>query len=67
MSDNDRFIVRHKSLIDKEEATATTTLRINKGLLQRYDDLAKDSNRSRNELMNLALKYAIDHLEFMNK
>jgi predicted transcriptional regulator len=67
MSDNDRFIVRHKSLIDREEATTTTTLRINKGLMQRYDDLAKNSNRSRNELMNLALKYAIDHLEFMDK
>ena len=67
MSDNERFIVKHKSLIDKDEATVTMTLRIGKGLMSHYDDLSKSSNRSRNELMNLALKYAIDHLEFLDK
>ena len=62
MKNNDNFVV-NKNI---EESTVTMTLRIGKNLLAQYDDLAKKSNRSRNELLNQALRYAYDHLEFMD-
>lgn len=67
MDKSDKFVVKHKSLETKEETTITMTLRLDRELNQKYEDLAKKSGRSRNEVMNLALKYAIEHLEFMGK
>lgn len=67
MKEFDKFIVKHKDLDAKEEPTITMTLRIDRDLRAYYDDLSIKSGRSRNELMNLALKYAIRHLEFMDK
>lgn len=51
----------------KEDKAVVMTIRIDKTLQERYDKLAKASNRSRNELMNMALEFAIDHLEFFGK
>jgi len=67
MGDADKFIVKHKDLETKEDRTVTMTLRIDKGLQWDYDELAHKSGRSRNEVMNMALKYAIEHLEFLGK
>ncbi len=67
MSDSNQFVVKHKDLEPKEEKTVTMTLRIGKDLLWDYDELASNSGRSRNEVMNLALKYAIDHLKLLDK
>lgn len=44
------------------ESTETITVRLNSMLLSKYDDLAKETNRSRNELMVMALQFAIDNL-----
>ncbi len=67
MSESNKFVVKHKDLEPKEEKTVTMTLRISKDLLWDYDELADKSGRSRNEVMNMALKYAIDHLKLLDK
>ena len=67
MASFDKFVVKHKKLETKKETTETITLRMDKDLLGAYDELARKSDRSRNEVMNMALKYAYEHLEFMDK
>ena len=39
------------------------TIRIDRVLQERYNDLSARTNRSRNELIGMALQYALDHME----
>jgi predicted transcriptional regulator len=55
----EKFVVTPKG-----EKTVVMTIRIDETIQQRLDELAQASNRSRNELINLALGYALDNLEF---
>lgn len=41
------------------------TLRIDKELQEEFDRLSTKNNRSRNELMCIALRYTLDNLEFI--
>ena len=66
MGSSEKFVIKHKGLEPKEDPTVTMTLRLDKELQQQYDELSQKSDRSRNELMNLALKFAIEHLEFVD-
>ena len=59
-----KFVIKQKSLDNKEDATVTMTLRLSRELQQKYDEIAQKSIHSRNELMNMALLYALDNLEF---
>ncbi|MDO5783635.1 MAG: ribbon-helix-helix protein, CopG family [Eubacteriales bacterium] len=61
----DKFVVTPKKPIKKESASTTLTVRMDKGLKEAYDKLAAKSERSRNELMCMALRYALDNLEFI--
>lgn len=54
----DRLIVTPKEL-----KAVTMTIRISKNIQERYNELAAKTNRSRNELIEMALRYAIDHME----
>lgn len=47
----------------KEDQAVTMTIRINKSLQEKYDKLSAQTNRSRNELINMALQYALDNME----
>lgn len=47
----------------KEDKTVTMTIRIDKNLQEAYNSLSLKTNRSRNELINLALRYALNHME----
>lgn len=63
MSDTPKkFRVARKSTY-KEERTVMMSLRIDRELQERYDEWAIKTNRSRNQLMNMALEYAIDQIE----
>lgn len=62
---SNKFIVRPKQYDVKEDKSVTMTIRIEKKLQKTYDDLAIKSNRSRNELISMALQYAIENLEFV--
>lgn len=54
----DKFIVT-----PKEDKTVTMTIRIDRTLQEKYNDLSAKTNRSRNELISMALQYALDHME----
>jgi predicted transcriptional regulator len=67
MNDNTKFVVKHRELLPKEETTVTMSLRIDRDTQEKYDELSTKSGRSRNELMNSALSYALQNLEFIDK
>ena len=46
----------------KEDKAVTMTIRIDRSIQERYNELASKTNRSRNELINMALQYALDHM-----
>ena len=63
-NEND-FIVRPKCTDKKEDKSITMTIRLERELQEQYDDLSAKSGRSRNELMCMALRYALDNLKFV--
>ena len=58
----DKFIVT-----PKEDKNITMTIRIDKTLQEEYNILSAKTNRSRNELISMALRYALDNMELQNK
>ena len=61
----ERFVVRPKKADKKEDRSVIMSLRIDRELQERFDQLAARSGRSRNELMCMALEYALKNLEFI--
>ncbi|MGM9602310.1 MAG: CopG family transcriptional regulator [Faecousia sp.] len=51
----------------KEDKAVTMTIRIERTLQEEYNRLAAKTNRSRNELINMALQYALDHMELKER
>lgn len=62
---SDRFIVRPKNTEKKEDKSVVMTLRLERDLQEEFDKLSVQSDRSRNELMCMALRFALEHLEFI--
>lgn len=60
------FIVRPKCTDKKEDKSITMTIRLERELQEQYDDLSAKSGRSRNELMCMALRYALDKIYRIN-
>ena len=48
----------------KTEKSVTFTVRIETELHNRIEEISRKSGRSRNELINKALRFAFDNLEF---
>ena len=63
----DKFIVRPKNAEKKEDKSVVMTLRLDRDLQEKFDNLSAKSDRSRNELMCMALQFALEHLEFIPK
>ena len=59
----EKFVVTPK----REDKMVMMSIRIEKELQQKYNELAAKTNRSRNELMAMALQFAIDHMEIQEK
>ena len=57
-----KFIVTRKT-IPKEDTSVTMTIRIERTMQEELDKIAYDTNRSRNEVVNLALKYAVENAD----
>lgn len=57
---NDNFVIT-----PKEDKSVTMTIRVDKSIQQKFDELSKQSNRSRNELINMALEYALKNVKFV--
>lgn len=51
----------------KEDKAVTMTIRIDKSLQEKYNELSAKTNRSRNELISMALQYALDNMEIKDK
>ena len=47
----------------REDKTVTMTIRIDRTLQEQYNVLSARTNRSRNELIGMALQYVLDHME----
>ena len=58
----EKFVVEPKTT-----RSVTMTIRIDNEINQKLDELALKSNRSRNELINMSLRYAFENLEFIEK
>lgn len=54
-------------IIPKEDKAVTMTIRIDRTLQEAYNALSIKTNRSRNELIGMALQYALDHMEIKEK
>lgn len=54
----DKFVV-----VPREDKVVTMTIRIDKTIQEKYNELSAKTNRSRNELIGMALQYALDHME----
>ena len=55
-------IIMDELRIKKLSEPVTFTIRVDKSIVDFYDDLAGKTNRSRNELIRLALDYAKDKI-----
>ena len=51
----------------KEDPSVTMTIRIDKKIQDQFNELANKTNRSRNELINMALQYALDNMEVVEQ
>ena len=58
----EKFVVEPKTT-----RSVTMTIRIDNEINEKLDELALKSNRSRNELINMSLRYAFENLEFIEK
>jgi predicted transcriptional regulator len=58
----EKFVV-----VPKEDKAVTMTIRIDKALQEAYNELSIKTNRSRNELIGMALQYALDNMEIKSK
>ena len=50
-----------------EDGNRIISVRIREEILSELDKIASESNYSRNELINLSLRYAFDNLEFIEE
>lgn len=46
-----------------EDGYRVISVRIKEGTLEKIDDLSKESNRSRNEIINIILENSVDSVE----
>ncbi len=58
----EKFVV-----VPKEDKAVTMTIRIDRALQEAYNELSAKTNRSRNELIGMALQYALDNMEIKDK
>ena len=58
----EKLIINKKSL-KGEDGYKTFSIRIKDETVSQLEDLSKATNRSRNELINIVLDYAIDNCE----
>ena len=61
---NDKLIINKKNL-KGEDGYKTFSVRIKEETVIKLNKLSEETNRSRNELINLLLDYAIDNSEVL--
>ena len=58
----EKLIITKRSL-KGEDGYKTFSIRIKEGLVEKLDNLAQKANRSRNDLINTLLEYAVENCE----
>jgi len=58
----EKLIIKKKSL-QGEDGYKTFSVRIKEETVSKLNQLSEETNRSRNELINLLLDFAIDHCQ----
>lgn len=48
-----------------EDGTKIISVRIREDILKKLDEISKESNYSRNELINLILNYGVENIEII--
>ncbi len=56
-------LIINKKTLKGEDGYKTFSIRIKETSVAKLDDLSKATNRSRNELINILLDYAMDNCE----
>jgi len=56
-------LIINKKTLKGEDGYKTFSIRIKEETVLRLDELSKKTNRSRNELINILIDYAIDNCE----
>ena len=59
---NEKLVINKKSF-KGEDGYKTFSIRIKDETVAKLDELSKKTNRSRNELINILIDYAIDNCE----
>lgn len=62
MNDN-KLIIKKRNPLKGEDGSKVISVRLHDDLLQRLDDLVRETNRSRNELIAILLDYALENVE----
>jgi len=62
---NNRITISKKEHAKGEDGYKTFSIRIKERTVVELDDIAKKSNRSRNELINLFLEYGVAHCDIV--
>ncbi len=60
---SDRITIKKRSPLRGEDGNKVISIRIKEELLGQIDTLAQQSNRSRNEVINLLLREAVEQAE----
>lgn len=63
---SDKKLQIKKSVLRGEDNHKTFSIRIENDLSDKLETLAKETGRSRNELINILLKFAIDNCEIID-
>jgi predicted transcriptional regulator len=56
---SEKFVIK-----PNQNESITFSIRIDKDIQEKFDDLANKTGYSRNQLINMALRYALNNIEF---
>lgn len=59
--------IRKKSHLRGEDGYKIFSIRVREETVQKLDEISQETNRSRNELVNIMLDYAIENCEITDK
>ena len=59
--------ITKKSNLKGDDGYKTFSVRIKEETVEKLEEISQQTNRSRNELINLALQYALDNMELKEK
>ncbi len=64
---SDKLKISKRSNIKGDDGYKVFSIRIKEEIVNNLDELSKETNRSRNELINIMLEYGINNCEITDK